>query len=271
MIPVSVVIITKNEAECIADCIGMAKLITDDIVIVDNGSTDSTLHIAAMHGCNIYQHGWEGYGANKNLGIELAKYDWILSLDADEVPDMELVNSLHNLWLRNPETVYDIKFKSYFGDKQVRFGTWGRDHHIRLFNRNIVRWSDSIVHETLILPKAIRKKTLKGYVHHHSVNDAEECNQKAVLYAKLSAEKYFQTGRRSNFVNMYLSPLFVFVKSYILLLGFLDGKRGWAISRITYKNRWLKYHYLNLLENSCKHLPVIKSNFVVDVKYPVAS
>jgi glycosyltransferase involved in cell wall biosynthesis len=267
MIPVSVVIITKNEAHCIADCIGMAKLITDNIILVDNGSTDSTLHIAAMNGCRVFHHSWEGYGANKNFGISLAKYDWILSLDADEVPDMELVNSLHNLWLRNPEMVYDIRFKSYFGDKQMRFGTWGRDHHVRLFNRTVVRWSETIVHETLVMPKGVRKKKLSGHIHHHSVSDAEECCLKATHYAKLSAEKYFQIGRRSNFVNMYLSPFFVFVKNYFFLLGFLDGRQGWAISRTSYKNRWLKYHYLNLLETRYKNLPVMKNNFAVDVNF----
>lgn len=267
MIPVSVVIITKNEAEYIADCLKMAKLITDDIVIVDNGSTDDTLQIAAKYGCRVYQYSWDGYGANKNKGIELANYDWILSIDADEIPDMELINSLHNLWLRNTEMVYDIKFRSYFGEKRIRFGTWGRDHHIRLFNRMAVKWSEPIVHETLILPKQIRKQTLKGYFHHHSVKDVDECNSKAVYYAKLSAEKYFQCGKRTNMINLYLSPLFVFIKNYLLLLGFLDGKEGWNIARITYKNRWLKYHYLNCLENNYKNKPVIKSNFAVDIEF----
>jgi len=141
MIPVSVIIITKNEAEYIAGCIEMVKLITDDIIVIDNGSTDATLNIAERYGCRVYGYSWDGYGANKNKGAQLANYDWILSIDADEVPDMELVNSLHNLWLRNTEMVYDIKFRTYFGQKRIRFGTWGRDHHVRLFNRTVVKWS----------------------------------------------------------------------------------------------------------------------------------
>src|ERR1700744_5009799 len=264
MVPVSIVIITKNKAKCIADCLDMAKLITNDIVIIDNGSTDATLSIALSYGCRVYQNTWDGYGANKNKGIELAKYDWILSIDADEIPDMELVNSLHNTWLKNPEMVYDIKFRSYFGSKRIRFGNWGRDHHVRLFNRTLVKWSEPAVHETLILPKQIKKKGLKGYFHHYSVKNAYECNNKAVYYAKLSAEKYYQSGKRANIINLYVSPIFVFIKSYILLLGFLDGKEGWAISKITYKNRWLKYHYLSQLENNYKKKPFIKSNFAVE-------
>lgn len=264
MAPISIVIITKNKAQSIASSLDMAKLITDDIVIIDNGSTDETLTIAATYGCMVYPYGWHGYGANKNKGIELAKYDWILSIDADEVPDMELVNSLHNLWLKNPEVVYDIKFRSYFGEKRVRFGSWGRDHHVRLFNRTLVKWSEPLVHETLMPSKPIKKKQLNGYIHHYSVKNTFECNNKAVYYAKLSAEKYFISGKRTNIINLYLSPIFVFIKNYILLLGFLDGREGWIISKITFKNRWLKYHYLSYLENTNKNKALIKSSFAVD-------
>lgn len=264
MVPVSVVIITKNEAEHIAGCIDMVKLISNDIVVIDNGSTDATLAIAAINECRIFKNNWDGYGANKNKGIELARYDWILSVDADEVPDMEFIYSLHNLPLNNPNVVYDIKFKSYFGKKRIRFGSWGRDHHIRLFNRTLVRWSEPKVHETLLLPKQIKKKKIKGCFHHYSVKNFYECNSKAVYYAKLSAEKYFQSGKKSNFINLYLSPIFVFVKSYLLLLGFLDGKEGWDISKVLFKNRWIKYHHLNYLEHTTPKKSVIKSNYAVE-------
>jgi glycosyltransferase involved in cell wall biosynthesis len=189
MVPVSIVIITKNEAEVIAGCISMAKLITNDIVIIDNGSTDGTREIASAYGCRVYQISWKGYGANKNAGIELAKHEWILSLDADEIPDMELIHSLHQLELNDARLVYDIKFRSYFGEKLIRFGNWGRDHHIRLFNRNLVRWSEQKVHEELNLPKGARAEKLNGYLHHYSVKDADECRRKAIFYARLSAEK----------------------------------------------------------------------------------
>jgi glycosyltransferase involved in cell wall biosynthesis len=250
MIPVSVVIITKNEAEVIAECINAAQLITDDIIIVDNDSTDDTLDIAASLGCRIYQRPWDGYGANKNKGIELARYDWVLSIDADEIADLELVLSLHSLRLDDVTIVYDIRFKSYFGKKAINYGSWGRDHHVRLFNRTLVKWTEQSVHETLMMPIHIKKQTVDGYLHHYSVKDVDECNSKAIYYAKLSAEKYLQAGKKASFINLYVSPVFSFVKSYFLFLGFLDGKEGWAIARITYKNKWLKYHYLHRIKNN---------------------
>ncbi|HEY9535545.1 MAG TPA: glycosyltransferase family 2 protein [Mucilaginibacter sp.] len=252
MVPLSIVIITKNEAEAIGECIAAAKLITDDIIVIDNYSTDETGSIAITQGCRFYRCNWDGYGANKNKGIALAKYDWILSVDADEIADLELILSLHSLNLDDPTIVYDVRFKSYFGKKLIRYGAWGRDHHIRLFNRTRVKWSDSNVHETLLLPDGTRMQRLDGYMHHYSVKDRRECYAKALFYARLSAEKYLNGGKKANAVNLYLSPIFSFVKAYILYGGFLDGKEGLDIARITYKNKWLKYHHLLRLENSQK-------------------
>jgi len=265
MIPVSVVIITKNEAEIIADSIRMARLITDDIVIVDNGSTDETLQIAIDYGCRVYQKDWDGYGANKNKGIELARYDWILSLDADEIAGVDLVESLRRIVLDSPETVYDIKFKSYFGKKQIRFGKWGRDHHIRLFNRTMVKWSVSPVHETLMLPKQVNIKKVHGHVHHYSVNNNKECQAKALYYAKLSAKNCYQTGQKATFVKLHISPVFNFVKNYLIFLGFLDGKEGFDIAKASIKHTYLKYRYLRKMAQVNKNKPYVRKELI----YPV--
>src|ERR1700744_4770741 len=160
MVPVSVVIITKNAAGIIKGCIEKAREITDDIIIIYNENDEVTGDSNIENGCRGYKKAWDGYGANKNKGIEAAKYNWILSIDADEIPDDELIKCLHELKFDEPSTVYDIKFRSYFGKKPIRYGRWGWDHHIRLFNRNLVRWSETMVHETLVIPKQIVRKKL---------------------------------------------------------------------------------------------------------------
>jgi glycosyltransferase involved in cell wall biosynthesis len=264
MIPVSIVIITKNEADIIASCIEKSRLITDDIVVIDNGSTDETLDIANTYGCRVYKKTWSGYGANKNKGIEEAKYNWILSIDADEVPDDELIKSLHELEFNNPGIVYDIKFRSYFGKKPIRFGSWGRDHHLRLFNRNFVKWSETIVHETLILSQNIQVNKINGHIHHYSVKNINEYDSKGSYYAKLSAKKYFNEGKKVNAIKLYVSPLFGFLKNYIIYLGFLDGREGWAIAKTTIKNTRRKYNYLSQMENMPPKQQAVKDNFVVE-------
>ena len=265
MNPISVVIITKNEAEIITDCIAAARLISDDIIIIDNGSCDNTLAIAYYTGCRVYKSNWAGYGANKNKGSELARHDWIFSLDADEVPDAELIDSIRSLKLDDSTIVYDVKFRSYFGKKQVKYGHWGRDHHIRLFNRKLVKWSEPKVHETLVLPQQIKtEKVTGGYVHHYSVKDKQECMAKAIYYAGLSAESYFKAGKKSTFVSLYISPFFGFLVNYIIFLGVLDGKTGWEISKSIFKNKWLKYHYLSMMENAYKKKEFINNTFAVE-------
>ena len=256
MVPVSVVIITKNEAEMIGRSITMLRQLTDDIVVVDNDSTDHTIDISVENGCRVYQKSWDGYGANKNKGIALARYNWILSIDADEIPDADLLTSISRLKLDDCDTVYDIPFKAYYGDKPINFGNWGRDHHIRLFNRTRVKWSEPPVHETLVLPQNMRVQKLSGHLHHYSVKNVQEHEAKIVHYAQLSALKYQQNGKKASLVKLYLAPVFHFVKAYVFLLGFLDGKEGWNIARMAFKNTWLKYYYLDKAEQN----PVGKKN-----------
>jgi glycosyltransferase involved in cell wall biosynthesis len=266
MVPVSIVIITKNEAAIIASCIDKARLITDDIVIIDNGSTDQTVEIAFTYGCRVYRKAWDGYGANKNKGIDAAKYNWILSIDADEIPDDELVKALHQTSFGDPDVVYDIKFCSYFGPKPIRYGSWGRDHHIRLFNRNTVKWSETVVHETLLMPAGTRVQKIGGCLHHYSVKDLYEYDSKCNYYAELSAKKYFRNGKKVNGVKLYLSPLFGFVKNYIVFLGFLDGREGWDIAKTTVKSTRRKYQYLSDLENATatNNPNTVKESLVVE-------
>ncbi|RKR83528.1 (heptosyl)LPS beta-1,4-glucosyltransferase [Mucilaginibacter gracilis] len=250
MIPVSVVIITLNEAHIVGQTIAKAQLISNDIVVIDNGSTDDTVQIARRNGCRVYQKAWDGYGANKNKGIELAEYDWILSLDADEIPDDKLIASLHQLVLCDCNQVYDIKFRSYIGKKQVRFGKWGRDHHVRLFNRTQVKWMAAQVHETLLIPKGVKRERIKGNIHHYSVKDVAELQTKSETYAALNAVKYYGEGKEASMLKLYVSPVFNFIKNYLFCLGFLDGKAGWQIARTTFKHTHLKYLLLQKMNNS---------------------
>ena len=248
----------------IASCIIAAQLITDDIIVADNGSTDGTPAIALRHGCRVFHDRWEGYGINKNKGIARAKYNWILSVDADEIADPGLAAALHLVALDDPNTVYDIKFKSYYGKKLIRFGSWGRDHHIRLFNRTRVKWLASPVHETLLLPQNIKIKRLPGHLHHYSAKDAAEFMSKADHYARLSAGKYLMSNKKPTFLKLHIAPIFHFIKNYIVFLGILDGKAGWDIARMISKHTRLKYRLLRDQPEYSYEEAKMKDNLVVE-------
>ena len=263
MVAVSIVIITRDLSEILVECLDKARFITDDIVIIDNGNANNQDSID-VKSCRVFKKNWDGYGANKNKGVLIAKYDWVLSIDADEVPDDELITALHQLDYINPAIVYDIKFRSYFGNKMIRFGSWGKDHHVRLFNRNIVHWLDTTVHETLVLPPNVQVEKMDGYLHHYSVKDAVEYDFKNSLYAKLSAVKYFNNGKKAGFVKLYISPVFGFLKNYIFHLGFLDGREGWQIAKITLKNTRRKYYLLNQMQGLKPKKHLYKDSFAIE-------
>ena len=152
----SAVIIAKNEAITIGKTITALWQVTRDvIVILDDRSDDNTETIALQLGASVYRKSWEGYSANKNYGVDKAKNDWILCLDADEVLDEELIQNLNNL-KPNPENIYQMNRLTYFGEYPVRYCGWFPDWNIRLFNKKVSRWNNNYVHEKLVSSTPIK-------------------------------------------------------------------------------------------------------------------
>lgn len=240
----SVVIIAKNEADIIGNTLQSLQGLTDDIVIVDSGSTDDTVSIGKQFSASIIETGWQGYGPNKNKGINAAKNDWILNLDADEAIDEELKKYLLTLELANDNIVYEVNFKNFFCGKQIRFGEWSGDKHVRLFNRTKTKWNDAAVHESLLLPPGVQTKSLKGNILHHTSNSIDDHISKTIAYAKLNAEKYFRQNKQAGFFKLRVAPGLTFFQHYILRLGFLDGWEGYFIAKTTAWYTFLKYSYL---------------------------
>ncbi|HET9823747.1 MAG TPA: glycosyltransferase family 2 protein [Chitinophagaceae bacterium] len=238
---ISVVIVCKNEESHIGRCLQSLHGLTDDVVVLDNGSTDNTKNIVRASGVRLIEESWEGFGKTKNKATRFAKYDWILNLDADESIDEQLKNSLLALPLVDDTEVFEIKFKNFLGEKYLRFGEWGRDKHIRLFNRTHVNWNQAIVHESLSLPAGVKINRIQGYVLHYTANDAAELARKMLDYALLNAEKYSEQGKKSSRLNVYFAPMFSFIKYYILRFGFADGLPGFICARMSSYYTFVKY------------------------------
>ena len=246
----SIVIITKNEQNNIGRTLSSIKELSDDIIIVDSGSTDETLSICKEFNCRIIETNWKGYGETKNLGNQAAKHDWILSIDADESVGDELRSYLFGLSPDNKSQVYLIRIKNFFCQKLIRFGSWGNDNHLRFFNRKNTKWNNAAVHESLVFEKTPEIKKAKGYLLHYTYNTIQEYLDKVDYYSKLNAEKYYQKGKKATFVKLNISPAFTFVKDYFFKGGIFDGKYGLLIARISAKGTKLKYKYLKeMVEN----------------------
>jgi len=243
----SVVIICKNEAGILGKTLQSLEGLSDDIIVYDNGSTDGTQQVAMLFNAKLHAGNFEGFGKTKNKAIALAKYDWILSLDADEAIDEELKRSLLQWQPQNDKTVYGIAFKNFFANKHIRFGEWGRDYHVRLFNRKQIKWDEEPVHENLVLPEGTDIKRVKGFILHRTMRDVIDFRKKMERYAGLGAEKYFRKGKKATWLKLYLSPFFTFVNYYFLRLGFLDGREGYIIARMTAWYTYMKYARLREL------------------------
>ena len=250
--PLSVVIITKNEAHIIGTTLQSLQGLTDDFIIVDSGSTDATIEICKKFNATIIETTWDGYGQNKNKGIDAAKYNWILNLDADEAIDAELKVAIVQLELNDEETVYNFKFKNFFGDKWIRFGEWAGDKHIRLFNRNKVRWNTAAVHEGLLLGNKTKVVMLPGNILHYTTQHIDEYIGKTIAYARLNAQKYQLQGKQASFFKLRMAPGFTFFQHYILRLGFLDGWEGYLIAKTTAWYTFLKYSFLKEMNKNLK-------------------
>ena len=241
---ISVVIVCRNGAKVIEETIKSFAGLTDDVLVYDNGSTDGTQEMVKETGAKLFEGAWEGFGKTKNKANALAKHDWILSLDADEAIDEELKKNLPDLDLSDEIRVYEIRFKNFLGNKWLRFGEWGNDKHIRLFNRQKVKWNDAEVHESLILPRETKIVSVKGNVLHKTASDIDEYKQKMIKYAELNAEKYFKLGKRATIFKMVFSAIFSFIKNYFFKLGFLDGAAGFHCAKINAQYTFLKYKKL---------------------------
>lgn len=239
---ISVVIICRDEAHIIARTIAAAQQVSDDVVIVDSGSTDGTQAIVQTLGARLIETDWKGYGINKNMGVAAAKHDWILSIDADEIPDDKLISELRHFSPADHSIVYNIRFRAFLGEKMIRYGEWSNDQHIRLYNRKHTGWNEAAVHEGLVFPSHTKNVTIgQGYIHHYTSKNIADFAAKTVNYAMLNADKYYRQGKKASWLKCRVAPAFSFIKNYFFRLGFLDGEAGFTVAKMNAWYTWLKY------------------------------
>ncbi len=231
MPPISAVIIAHNEAESIARALGSLSC-ADELLVVDSGSTDGTQQIAAGLGARVLTHSWPGYAAQKNYGVEQARYDWILSLDADEELEpraQAAVRAWKTSDLRADVAAYRFARRARFLGRWIRHAGWYPDYKVRLFDRRRGRWEGAYVHEAVRAAGPV--ETLPGEILHYTCDSLDEFEKRIEGYAELGAREMFERGERPGALLRFLSPPWRFVHAYVLRLGFLDGHQGFLIAR----------------------------------------
>jgi len=232
MIDFSIVIITFNEEHNIKPCLDSVRGLTDDIVVVDSGSTDKTKAVCEKYNVRFFVNSFIDYSSQKNFANSLAKYDYVLSLDADECLSPELVASIREIKEFGNNHAYTFNRLNYHCGKPVRFCGWYPDKKERFWNRHTGQWFGTI-HEKFVFNKRPVFVHLKGDLLHYTYNSKEEHLKQAEKFALLNTEQDFKSGKKTSLLMAYISYLLRFLTVFIFRLGFLDGKTGLFIAKTT--------------------------------------
>jgi glycosyltransferase involved in cell wall biosynthesis len=238
----SVVIITFNEGHHIAQCLKAAQAISDEIVVIDSGSTDNTVVVCKAYGAKVITNPWCGYSEQKNFGNAQASFDWILSLDADEVLNDALIQSIRK-WKDHPQAASFKRMTNYCGTF-IKHGGWYPDVKVRLFNKRETHWEGTI-HEVLRGLSKDNTLLLEGDCLHYSYYSVEQHHSQAEKFTTIQAKDLFQQGKKSPWFKRVFSPISKFIVDYFFRLGFLDGKAGFTVARISAYATFLKYKKLH--------------------------
>lgn len=244
---ISVTVLAKNSQQYLQEVL-LALSAFGEVLLYDTGSTDQTLTIASSFpNVRIIQAAFVGFGPTHNLASTAAKYDWILSIDSDEVVSAEMAQDIAKV---TPDThsVYSFPRNNYFNGKWIKWCGWYPDKQIRLYNRTTTRFSDAQVHEAII-SKDMNVISLKGPMIHYSYASIADFLAKMQSYSTLFAQQN-QGKKSSSLCKAILHGAFAFFKSYVLKRGFLGGYEGFVIS--AYNGHTAYYKYLKLYEANRK-------------------
>jgi len=226
--PLSLVIITKNAEELLDKCLESVKGLVDEIVLVDDYSTDKTLEIAIKHSCRIYLRRDKDLGKQKAYGLKKAKNNWILFLDADEILSPALKKEISTILVKKAQlqglsfnVAYRIPYQNHFMGRPINYG--GEDYKmIRLFKKEYAISRPSLVHEKVEIKKG-KTGNLKNKILYNSYRSLGQVYRKFTDYAFREAYRKIENGEKTSFKKLTLYPLHMFWARFVEDQGYRDG------------------------------------------------
>lgn len=235
----SAIVITKNEEANIGACLASLEW-ADEIVVVDSGSTDRTVEIARAAGTRVVQtDDWPGFGAQKNRALDACTGDWVLSIDADERVDERLRAEIERALAAPAFDVYEMPRRSTYCGRFLRHGGWWPDYTRRLFRRGAARFSPARVHERLETDRPIGR--LAAPLIHYSFRSMEQVLDKMNRYSSDSAAMLAAAGKAPGLARAIAHGVAAFVRTYVLRLGFLDGRHGFLLAVSNAEGSYYRY------------------------------
>ncbi len=236
----SAIVIAKNEAANIAECLDSLAF-CDEVVVVDGGSSDDTVALAKAKGAQVVSApDWQGFGPQKNLALSQAHGDWILSIDADERVTPALAREIEaTIAEAKAAQGYRMPRLSTFCGREMRHSGWYPDYVLRLFRRNKARFSDDLVHERVICEGQVGH--LREPLRHHTITSLEDALSKIDRYSTSGADMLLASGRPVFFISGIGHGFWTFVRTYFFRAGFLDGPEGLLVARYHAQTTFYRY------------------------------
>ena len=234
----SAIVITRNEAGKIADCLDSLSF-CDERIVVDCGSEDDTVSRALAHGARVEHHAFEGFGAQKNFALSLASGEWVLSVDADERVSPALAAEITTAIGEKDADGYEMPRLSSFLGRKMRHSGWYPDHVLRVFRRDRARFSNDLVHERVLCEGPVRR--LQEPLLHFPVDRIEDALSRMDRYSSTGAEQMMASGRRITFASGFLHGFWTFIRTYVLRAGFLDGREGLLLAIANAEGSYYRY------------------------------
>lgn len=222
-------IAAKNEADMIRDAINSATSISDDVVVIDDESTDNTAEIAKQLGARVFARKLDGFATQKNFGISKTRHDWVLVLDADERVSQELAQNIRALKSKKKIAGYKIAFRNHIGEKWLKYGGMYPDYHIRLFNKQHARYGQREIHEELEINGDVGR--IDGDIIHFTYANYREYLHKVKKYSALEAGTIQYKIRFRAVVKEFLVR-------YVKLSGWKDGWSGLVSACLLTYYKW---------------------------------
>jgi glycosyltransferase involved in cell wall biosynthesis len=245
----SVIVLTKNEERNIEECL-VSVSFADERLVVDSGSTDSTVALAEKHGARVVAHPLKDFSTQRNFAMSQALGDWVLFIDADERVTPELAEEIKFLLKGSdplessggltPLCVYAIPRHNYFFGKRLRCSDSGGDSPVRLFPKQAVTWMQP-VHEMIVTDLPLRK--LQNPIIHYSTRDLAHYKQKVRDYVPLELKTMKSKGMRPSLLKAIFLPPAKFAQLYFLKGGIFDGRAGFQYAILsayfyTFQKHW---------------------------------
>jgi glycosyltransferase involved in cell wall biosynthesis len=241
----SAIVITRDNERTIGRCMESLAF-ADEIIVVDSGSTDRTLEICRGAGAQVYEADWPGHGPQKNRALARATGDWVLSIDSDEWATPELSGEIKRaIGASTTHDAYAIPRRSSFCGRYMRHSGWWPDYVVRLFRREAARFTDDHTHERLVVQGSAGR--LRTPIMHEAIIDLDQMLLKMNAYSSSYAQMKLERGARGSLAAAVLHGAWAFFRTYVIRLGFLDGREGFILAVANAEGSYYRYVKLMML------------------------